>query len=94
MTEQTRTIDIAITPSSIGTRVIIDGREIKGVSALIVTASVDAPSQVTLDLIGYRVFINGTVLDTKSAYPPIFLPEDSTQQRHARQELDRLHGLA
>lgn len=54
-----RHVHFELTPSGRHCRVLVDGVELKGVRAITVSADVDAPTLVTLELIALQVTVSG-----------------------------------
>ena len=53
--------EIIITPQGYGSKVFLDGTEIKNVRAIDISVSVDTPTALILDLFPHEVVINGEV---------------------------------
>jgi hypothetical protein len=50
-----------ITPGSLGSRVVVDGHEVRGVSSVSVRAAVGEASVVTIEFVAARVDVEGDV---------------------------------
>lgn len=67
-------VEINITPESNGTVIKIGGNEVPNVRAVRVSAEVNKPSNVMLELVGVSVKVNGTS-QTRAIYPPPTVPK-------------------